>query len=43
MLRFAYPGGRYAAIIEDGVVKSLHVEEPGQLEVSSAEAILRGL
>ncbi len=34
---------RYAAIIEDGVVKSLHVEEPRQLEVSSAEAILRGL
>ncbi len=34
---------RYAAIIEDGVVKSLHVEEPMKLEVSSAEAILKAL
>ncbi len=34
---------RYAAIIEDGVVKHLAVEAPMQFEVSSAEAILRAL
>ncbi len=34
---------RYAAIIEDGVVKHLAVEAPMQFEVSSAEAILRVL
>ena len=34
---------RYAAIIEDGVVKSLHVEKPMAFEVSSAEAILKEL
>jgi len=34
---------RYAAVIEDGVVKQLAVEEPMQFEVSSAEAILGGL
>lgn len=31
---------RYAMIVEDGVVTALHVEEPGKLEKSSAEAIL---
>ena len=31
---------RYAAVIEDGVLKALHVEQPGKFEVSSAEAIL---
>jgi peroxiredoxin len=34
---------RYAAIVEDGVVKSLHVEAPMKFEVSSAEAILAEL
>ena len=34
---------RYAAILEDGVVKSLDVEEGGKFEVSSAEAILAKL
>jgi peroxiredoxin len=34
---------RYAAVIEDGVVKSLHVEKPMQFEASSAEAILQAL
>ena len=34
---------RYAAIIEDGVIKALEVEAPGKFEVSSAEAILAKL
>ncbi len=34
---------RYAAIVEDGVVTSLHVEEPMKFEVSSGEAILKQL
>jgi peroxiredoxin len=34
---------RYAAVIEDGVVKHLAVEAPMQFEVSSAEAILAAL
>jgi peroxiredoxin len=34
---------RYAAIIEDGVVKHLAVEEPMQFDVSSAESILAAL
>lgn len=34
---------RFAAIIEDGVVKELAVEAPGKFEVSSAEAILAAL
>ena len=34
---------RYAAVIEDGVVKVLQVEEPMKFEVSSAEAILGAL
>jgi glutaredoxin/glutathione-dependent peroxiredoxin len=34
---------RYAAVVEDGVVKTLHVEEPGKLEVSTADAILKDL
>ncbi len=31
---------RYAMLVEDGVVKSVHVEEPGAFEVSSAEYML---
>jgi peroxiredoxin len=34
---------RYAAIVEDGVVKHLAVEKPMKFEVSSAEAILQKL
>ncbi len=34
---------RYAMVIEDGVVSSLHVEKPMALEVSTAEAILAAL
>ncbi len=34
---------RYAAVVEDGVVKALHVEAPMKFEVSSAEAILEAL
>ena len=31
---------RYAMVVEDGVVKALSVEEPGEFKVSIAEAIL---
>jgi len=35
---------RYAILVDNGVVKSLNVEaQPGQVEVSSAEAMLRAL
>jgi len=34
---------RYAAIVEDGVVKHLAVEKPMKFEVSSAEAVLQNL
>jgi peroxiredoxin len=34
---------RFAAIVEDGVVKKLAVEEPMKFEVSSAESILAAL
>jgi peroxiredoxin len=34
---------RYAALIEDNVLRRLDVEQPGKLEVSSAEAILARL
>jgi peroxiredoxin len=34
---------RYAMIVEDGTVTKLAVEEPGQFEVSKAEAILEVL
>ena len=34
---------RYAAIVEDGVVTSIHVEEPLKVDLSSAEAILKQL
>lgn len=34
---------RYAMLVEDGVVKRLNVEAPGQFEVSSAEAMLKAI
>ena len=34
---------RYAMVVENGVVKHLAVEAPGQFEVSSAEAVLKAL
>lgn len=34
---------RYAALVENNVLKSLDVEEPGKFEVSSAEAVLARL
>ncbi len=40
---FGLRSQRYAAIIEDSVVKHLAVEAPMQFEVSSAEAILAAL
>ena len=34
---------RFAMVVDDGVVKGLHVEQPGAFEVSSAEAVLATL
>lgn len=34
---------RYAMVIENGVVKHLAVEAPGQFEVSSADAVMKAL
>lgn len=34
---------RYAAVVEDGVIRVLRVEEPGKLEVSTAEAVMAAL
>ncbi len=34
---------RYAMLVEDGVVKALNVEKPGEYAVSSAEAMLEAL
>jgi peroxiredoxin len=34
---------RYAVVVEDGVVKALLLDEPGKLEVSSAESVLAAL
>lgn len=33
-------GKRFALVVEDGVVKQVHVEAPGEFKVSSAEYIL---
>jgi peroxiredoxin len=34
---------RFALYVEDGVVKQVHVEAPGEFKVSSAEAMLAAL
>lgn len=36
-------GKRFALVIEDGVVKQVQVEAPGEFKVSSAEHVLAGL
>lgn len=36
-------GQRFAMVVEDGVVKALHVEPPGQFGASSAESVLNAL
>jgi len=40
---FGVRSQRYAAIVDDGVVKKLFVEQPMKFEVSSAEAVLKAL
>lgn len=34
---------RYAAVIDNGVITDLKVDQPGRLEVSAAEEVLKGL
>jgi len=34
---------RYSMLVDNGVVKAIHVEQPGKFEVSDAETMLRGL
>ena len=34
---------RYSMLLDDGVVKSLHIEAPGKFEVSNAETMLKDL
>ncbi len=34
---------RYSMLVDDGVVKQLNVEQPGQFDVSSAESMLKAL
>lgn len=36
-------GQRFALVVEDGVVKQVHVEAPGEFKVSSAEHVLSTL
>jgi peroxiredoxin len=34
---------RFAIVVQDGVVKQLHIEAPREFKVSAAEAVLKGL
>lgn len=34
---------RYSMLVDDGLVKALHVEQPGKFEVSDAETMLKAL
>lgn len=34
---------RYAMLVKDGIIEQLHVEAPGEFDVSSAEHLLSGL
>jgi glutaredoxin/glutathione-dependent peroxiredoxin len=34
---------RYSALVEDGVVKTFHLETPGKLEASTADVLLKDL
>ena len=34
---------RYAVVLDDGVITDLKVDQPGRLEVSAAEEVLKGL
>lgn len=34
---------RYAAVVEDGILKALHIDQPGEVARSSASAILQAL
>ena len=34
---------RYSMLVDDGLVKALHVEQPGKFEVSDAETMRRQL
>ena len=36
-------GQRFAIVVDDGIVKQLHVEAPGEFKVSSAESVLSNL
>jgi peroxiredoxin len=36
-------GKRFAMVVDDGVVKQLHVENPGEFKVSSADNVLANL
>ena len=38
---FGMRSRRYSMLVDDGVVKTLNVEEPGKFEVSDAETMLR--
>ena len=38
---FGVRSKRYSMLVDDGVVKTLNVEEPGKFEVSDAETMLR--
>lgn len=34
---------RYSMLVDDGVIKALNVEQPGQFDVSSAESMMKAL